>query len=168
MKCYQSTFFYLISDLGHLPLLRIGNLPLAKLIFQNMTFETVKGLALFYIRYIIDVPKSDQSVVATPLSLCGTLSRCGTLRGEDGGGRICLEHPSPILPATRDNVSREGNPSLPCFTEAMHVDISLVCLNTFSTVFRFYRTSSDTGTSRKVLCGFRMCLNHGPRYVCCL
>ena len=37
--------------------------------------------------------------------------------GEDGGdggggGRICPEHPSPILHAPRDNISRKGNPSL--------------------------------------------------------
>ena len=30
----------------------------------------------------------------------------------DGGGRIFPEHPSPILHAPRDNVSRKGNPSL--------------------------------------------------------
>ena len=34
--------------------------------------------------------------------------------GDDGGGggRIFPEHPSPILHAPRDNISRKGNPSL--------------------------------------------------------
>ena len=35
--------------------------------------------------------------------------------GEDDGdddGRIFPEHPSPILHAPRDNISRKGNPSL--------------------------------------------------------
>ena len=31
---------------------------------------------------------------------------------DDGGGRIFPEHPSPILHAPRDNISRKGNPSL--------------------------------------------------------
>ena len=30
----------------------------------------------------------------------------------DGGGRIFPEHPSPILHAPRDNISRKDNPSL--------------------------------------------------------
>ena len=32
--------------------------------------------------------------------------------GDDGGGRIFPEHPSPILHAPRDNISRKDNPSL--------------------------------------------------------
>jgi hypothetical protein len=32
--------------------------------------------------------------------------------GDDGGGIIFSEHPSPILHAPRDNISRKGNPSL--------------------------------------------------------
>ena len=32
--------------------------------------------------------------------------------GGGGGGRIFPEHPSPILHAPRDNISRKGNPSL--------------------------------------------------------
>ena len=32
--------------------------------------------------------------------------------GDGGGGRIFPEHPSPILHAPRDNISRKGNPSL--------------------------------------------------------
>ena len=43
------------------------------------------------------------------------LNRSGTLSGEaegGGGGRIFPVHPSPILDAPRDNISREGNPSL--------------------------------------------------------
>ena len=35
--------------------------------------------------------------------------------GDDGGGRIFPEHPSPILHAPRDNISRKGNPSLRLF-----------------------------------------------------
>ena len=31
-----------------------------------------------------------------------------------GGGIICPDHPSPILHAPRDNISRKGNPSLRC------------------------------------------------------
>ena len=31
---------------------------------------------------------------------------------DDGGGRICPEHPSPILHAPRDNIARKDNPSL--------------------------------------------------------
>jgi hypothetical protein len=31
---------------------------------------------------------------------------------DDGGGIIYPEHPSPILHAPRDNISRKGNPSL--------------------------------------------------------
>ena len=32
--------------------------------------------------------------------------------GDGGGGRIFPEHPSPILHAPRDNISRKDNPSL--------------------------------------------------------
>ena len=32
--------------------------------------------------------------------------------GGGGGGRIFPEHPSPILHAPRDNISRKDNPSL--------------------------------------------------------
>ena len=32
--------------------------------------------------------------------------------GGGGGGRMFPEHPSPILHAPRDNISRKGNPSL--------------------------------------------------------
>ena len=32
--------------------------------------------------------------------------------GDDGGGRIFPEHPSPILHAPRDNISRKDNPSI--------------------------------------------------------
>ena len=32
--------------------------------------------------------------------------------GDGGGGRIFPEHPSPILHAPRDNISRKGNLSL--------------------------------------------------------
>ena len=32
--------------------------------------------------------------------------------GDGGGGIIFPEHPSPILHAPRDNISRKGNPSL--------------------------------------------------------
>ena len=32
--------------------------------------------------------------------------------GSGGGGIIFPEHPSPILHAPRDNISRKGNPSL--------------------------------------------------------
>ena len=32
--------------------------------------------------------------------------------GGGGGGRDFPEHPSPILHAPRDNISRKGNPSL--------------------------------------------------------
>ena len=32
--------------------------------------------------------------------------------GGDDDGRIFPEHPSPILHAPRDNISRKGNPSL--------------------------------------------------------
>jgi hypothetical protein len=31
---------------------------------------------------------------------------------DDGDGKISPEHPSPILHAPRDNISRKGNPSL--------------------------------------------------------
>ena len=43
----------------------------------------------------------------------------GTLIGEDDGdddgdsGKKISEHPSPILHAPRDNISRKDNPSLP-------------------------------------------------------
>ena len=36
--------------------------------------------------------------------------------GGGGGGRIFPEHPSPILHAPRDNISRKGNPSLRLLT----------------------------------------------------
>ena len=47
-------------------------------------------------------------------------SKMATTLGEDdgdgdgggGGGRIFPEHPSPILHAPRDNISRKDNPSL--------------------------------------------------------
>ena len=32
--------------------------------------------------------------------------------GNGGDGRICQEHPSPIIHAPRDNISRKDNPSL--------------------------------------------------------
>ena len=47
-------------------------------------------------------------------ALAKNMEQSGDDDGDGDDGRIFPEHPSPILHAPRDNISRKGNPSLRC------------------------------------------------------
>ena len=72
--------------------------------------------AILWTSHIMNQPYYEQATVWTSHIINQPYYEpaSGEDNGDDGGGRILPEHPSPILHAPRDNISRKGNPSLRC------------------------------------------------------